>query len=260
MGIRLRQGRAAVSLFGVFAVLIGAASSLLGTCGPFTDTAADAFCPFVLELFTLGITTGTTATTYDPSAGVSRLAMAAFLSRTVDAALKRGSKRAALDQFWSRLRSGPRPSARRRSGSGPTERTSGSPTRPTGPSRENPGQRHEGPRHLDGRHQCARPSLWGREGNRQQFRQPRQALLHRPAPASREQSSTVATNLGNNAKGIAFDGTHVWTANNFSVSIVTPGDTIPWTVTTVTTGFGNMFGPIFDGTNIWVRTPTSAPC
>src|SRR5262249_18848218 len=50
--------------------------------------------------FTLGITTGTTATTYDPSGTVNRLQMAAFLSRTVDGVLKRGGRRAALNQYW----------------------------------------------------------------------------------------------------------------------------------------------------------------
>src|SRR5215475_9262601 len=83
------------------AAAIGASSALLGNCGPFTDFTDPAFCPFVLEIFYLGITTGTTPTTYDPASPVSRLQMAAFLSRTVDTALKRGSRRAALDQFWT---------------------------------------------------------------------------------------------------------------------------------------------------------------
>ena len=87
--------------FAMAAVLAGAAGGLLGVCGPFTDVAADAFCPFVLEVFYLGITTGTTPTTYDPTASVSRLQMAAFLSRTVDGVLLRGSRRAILDQFWT---------------------------------------------------------------------------------------------------------------------------------------------------------------
>src|SRR5678816_2503049 len=78
----------------------GAGSLLLGVCGPFTDVSDATFCPFVLEIFTLGITTGTTPTTYDPTSPVSRLQMAAFLSRTVDGVLKRGGRRAALDQFW----------------------------------------------------------------------------------------------------------------------------------------------------------------
>ncbi|HEV8117299.1 MAG TPA: hypothetical protein VGQ32_02175, partial [Thermoanaerobaculia bacterium] len=63
--------------------------------------AADSFCPFVLEVFFVGVTTGTTATTYDPTTAVSRLQMAAFLSRSVDGVLKRGSRRAAMKQFWT---------------------------------------------------------------------------------------------------------------------------------------------------------------
>src|SRR5262250_1687670 len=80
------------------AVLAGAVS-VLGVCGPFTDVSDAAFCPFVLEIFYLGITTGTTATTYDPTGNVTRLQMAAFLSRTVDGVLKRGSRRSALNRF-----------------------------------------------------------------------------------------------------------------------------------------------------------------
>ena len=49
----------------------GGVASLFGACGPFGDTAADAFCPFVLEVFYLGITTGTTVTTYDPASNVT---------------------------------------------------------------------------------------------------------------------------------------------------------------------------------------------
>ena len=85
----------------ILAVVFGGASALGGTCGPFTDFAADAFCPLMLEIFYLGITTGTTPTTYDPTSNVKRVQMAAFLSRTVDGVLKRGSRRAALDQFWT---------------------------------------------------------------------------------------------------------------------------------------------------------------
>src|SRR5215470_4639068 len=92
------SGLLPVALLAVFA---GFAQMLLGLCGPFTDVAADVFCPFVLEIFYLGITTGTSATTYDPTSNVSRLQMAAFLSRTVDGVLKRGGRRAALDQFWT---------------------------------------------------------------------------------------------------------------------------------------------------------------
>src|SRR5262249_21477072 len=80
-------------------LLGGATAALLGTCGPFTDVAADVFCPFVQEVFYLGITTGTTPTTYDPSSNVTRLQMAAFLSRSVDVMLKRNSRKASLNRF-----------------------------------------------------------------------------------------------------------------------------------------------------------------
>src|SRR5262249_53747112 len=86
----------------LFANLLGgAASTVLGTCGPFTDTANDVFCGFILEVYYLAITAGTTATTYDPAGNVTRTQMAAFLSRTVDRTLQRGGKRAALKQFWT---------------------------------------------------------------------------------------------------------------------------------------------------------------
>src|SRR6266487_1836137 len=97
-----RFGRSVLPVAAIVAALVaGAGGGLFGTCGPFTDVAADAFCPFVLEIFTLGITTGTTPTTYDPGSNVTRLQMAAFLSRTVDNVLKRGSRHAIADRFWT---------------------------------------------------------------------------------------------------------------------------------------------------------------
>ena len=86
-------------LMGAGALLAGGAGAVLGSCGPFSDVTDAVFCPFVLEIFYVGITTGTTPTTYDPAANVSRLQMAAFLSRTVDGVLTRGSRRAPLKQF-----------------------------------------------------------------------------------------------------------------------------------------------------------------
>src|SRR5215467_13212826 len=100
-GFRL-SGAVVVS---VAAILSGGAA-VLAACGPFTDFTDAGFCPFVLEIFYLGITTGTTPTTYDPASFVSRLQMATFLSRTVDGVLRRGSRRAALDRFWRPQNSG----------------------------------------------------------------------------------------------------------------------------------------------------------
>ena len=119
-----------VSFLAVAVVALGLGSAALGVCGPFTDTAADAFCPLILQVFYLGITTGTTPstydpagavnrtqlaavlsrtvdgtlkttpTTYDPASDVSRPQMAAFLSRAVDGILRRGSRRAAVGRYW----------------------------------------------------------------------------------------------------------------------------------------------------------------
>src|SRR5262245_65598756 len=102
MTLRSRGRRLLAGCLVLAAALMGGAGGrLLGLCGPFTDVANDAFCAFVLEIFYLGITTGTRATTYDPASNVSRLQMAAFLSRTVDGVLRRGSRRATLNQFWT---------------------------------------------------------------------------------------------------------------------------------------------------------------
>jgi DNA-binding beta-propeller fold protein YncE len=245
------------------ALAAGAANALLGACGPFTDAAADSFCPFVLEIFYLGITTGTTPTTYDPSSNVSRLQMAAFLSRTVDSALKRGNRRAAMDQFWT------------------TQNATvlGVTTVGTAPGlvasdgadiwvANTQGASVSRVRGSDGRlletwtgatsafgivPAMGRVFATGVLGPGSLYRiDPSQ-----PAGAV----TTVASNLGAAPIGIAFDGTRLWTANQGSggsVSIVTPGATIPWTVTTVTAGFGDaQEGIVFDGANIW--TTQDAP-
>jgi hypothetical protein len=65
--------------------------------------------------------------------------------------------------------------------------------------------------------------------------------------------TTVASNLGAESQGITFDGAHVWTVNfSGGVSIVTPGASLPWTVTNVTAGFFHPLGAVYDGANVWV--------
>jgi hypothetical protein len=84
-------------------------------------------------------------------------------------------------------------------------------------------------------------------------------VLYRIDPSQPAGAATaVATNLGNFLDGITYDGSRIWIANSFSVAIVTPGATIPWTVTTVSTGFSTLAGAVFDGTNMWVTDPFPA--
>jgi hypothetical protein len=240
------------------AVAVGGSVSLvMGMCGPFTDVTDAAFCPFVLEIFTLGITAGTTATTYDPTSSVSRLQMAAFLSRSVDATLKRGNRRAALRQF-----------------STPTVGAQlGGPMGLGGPlAVESDGADLWVPcqgtssvlrvRGSDGRLletwtgatnpigivvALGQVFVTGSFGNSP-------GRLYRIDPSQAAGSvTTVATNIGDFTEMPAFDGTHVWTANfDGSVSIVTPSAALPWTVTTVTAGFLSPLGIVHDGSNIWV--------
>jgi len=243
----------------VLAALVGGGTGALGLCGAFTDTAGDVFCPFVLEIFYLGITTGTTATTYDPAGNVSRLQMAAFLSRTVDGVLKRASRRAALDQFWTPQNEtildlttvGIGPQVVRSDGAdlwvanfgGTVSRVRGSDGKLletwTGATNARGVLVAMGRVFVTG---------WTSPGQLYQI------VRGQPAGAV----TTVASNLGTNARGIAFDGSRIWVSEEGggSMLIVTPGVAIPWTVTTVTTGFSGPFGVLYDGANVWVTNQT----
>src|SRR5262249_15599882 len=94
-----RRTRLLAAVVAAPAAVLAGGTAILASCGPFTDVTDGVFCPFVLEIFYLGITTGINATTYDPASPVSRLQMATFLSRTVDRLLQRGGRRASLNQF-----------------------------------------------------------------------------------------------------------------------------------------------------------------
>ncbi|HKF45695.1 MAG TPA: hypothetical protein VKG01_21585 [Thermoanaerobaculia bacterium] len=250
--------RLAIFVCAGLATGIGASSALLGSCGPFTDFTDAVFCPFVLEIFYLGITTGTTATTYDPASPVSRLQMAAFLSRTVDAALKRGSRRAALDQFWTSMNA---------TVLGFTT-VGGFPQYPASDGtdiwvptllpfnvarvRASDGKLLETWTAEDA--EAALPAM-GRVLVTGQSIPGRLSSIDPSQPAG--VATLVASNLPGSLFGIAFDGSRVWVAGQTgAVGIVTPGPTIPWTVTTVTTGFSAVYGAIFDGANVWVTDQT----
>ena len=252
-----RPGRLALAFaVSVLAALLGASSLLLGVCGPFTDVAADAFCPFVLEIFYLGITTGTTPTTFDPTSAVTRLQMAAFLSRTVDRTLLRGSRRAALDQFWTTQNAtvlglttvGGNPSLLASDGADIWVANNGGTVSRVRASDGRLLETWTGAAGAVGVVVAAgRVVVSGSLG-------PGRLYAINPAqPAGAV--TVVATNLGEFPNGIAFDGASVWAANvgpPGSVSKITPAAAPPWTVTTVTAGFSHPEGALYDGTNVWV--------
>ncbi len=96
-----------ISLMASLTVLSSRMKADTGSCGgvtlavPFTDVMASGFFCQIASAYFSGLTNGTSATTYSPGNNVTREQMAAFITRTMDQSLKRGSRRAALDQFWT---------------------------------------------------------------------------------------------------------------------------------------------------------------
>jgi len=229
------------------------------TCGgasvtlPFTDVAAgNVFFCSIAEAFFSGLSNGTSPTTYSPAANVPREQMAAFVTRTMDQSLKRGSRRASLRQWWT-------------------------PTSPDGLALttvgivpalvESDGADLWVPNNGDGTVSRVRASdgklleTWtaatsgvgvlvakGRifvTGNTTPGK------LYQIDPTQTAGAVTMLTSsLGSMPAGIVFDGARIWTANQSgSISIVTLN---PLAVATVTMGFSGPVGIIFDGANIWV--------
>src|SRR5688572_31446203 len=96
-----------LSLMASLTVLSSRLQADTGSCGgatttlPFTDVMGNPlFCQIASAYFS-GLTNGTTATTYSPGANVTREQMAAFITRTMDQSLKRGSQRATAEKWFT---------------------------------------------------------------------------------------------------------------------------------------------------------------
>lgn len=224
---------------------------------PFVDVLpSNIFYSSIAEAYFSALTNGTTPTTYDPTALVTREQMAAFISRTMDQALKRGSERAVADQNWTNQGGnnlaltdvgsnlyllkcdGADVWVANRIGGGGVSRVRASDGKLLGS--------WTGANAADGvLVAMGKVFVTGHvpPGSLYEI-DPTQA----PGPVT-----IVSGSLGNQPEGIAFDGQRIWTANQGptgSVSIVTLSPSV--SVTTVTTGFGNPNGIIFDGANMWV--------
>ena len=237
------------------ALLLGASGALLGSCGPFTDILDDTFCPFVLEIFYLGITTGTTATTYEPAGNVTRLQMSAFLSRSADRILQRQSRRARYNKWWIPQNGsvlgltsvGISPSQVRFDGGSVWVANYGS---------QSVSRIHVG----DGRlletwtGAINATGVVAAMGRIFVTGSSAPGTFYMIDPLTSVGAVTQLSNtLGPFPDGIAFDGARFWTANNDgSISIATPGATIPWTVTTIASGGSSLSGALYDGSNVWM--------
>jgi hypothetical protein len=224
---------------------------------PFTDvgSVADPFCPGIMEAYTTGITKGSSPTTFSPGDTVPRLQMTTFLQRSLDTGLARTSRRGALNQWWTAknrqamldidvggsaaVRCAADGASIWVSNAGQVVRVEASTGKILGTWTGVP----------------ASVPLMSIAGGIVVAGQglPNGSLYYLDTTSAPGAAFLLANNLGGNPAGIAFDGDKVWTANRSgSVSIVTPQDTPPLPVTTVSTGFQNLGGILYDGAHIWV--------
>lgn len=246
-------------------IVLTAASTVLradtNTCSgqsitlPFVDVAGSPFFCNIAEAYFTGLTNGTSETTYDPGDTVTREQMAAFVTRTLDQSIKRGSKRASLDQFWTGQGSS---LGLTTVGSGPelvksdgadlwvANLFSGTVSRVRASDGAKLGADWTGATLAFGVLAAAGKIYVTGSTNAV-------GHLYVIDPAQPAGAVTVLSSLlGASPRGIAFDGQRIWTANlgsPGSVSIISLDGN---TVTNCTTGFSAPQGIVFDGANIWV--------
>jgi len=255
------------SLSVAVAIACLSAGLAFGDCGPFTDASSDSFCSAIREAFYSGLTNGTSATTFGPQQNVSRVQMAAFISRTLDQATARSSRRAALDQWW--------PTTTPRFDSfGTTAASDPHQCRADGADVwVSINHALERVRASDGRvlgawAVAAGPS-WAPGavlvalGKVFNANTGTQAVIDMADPTEDSGTMTQVVQTGlPDISGMAFDGTSIWTSHlgedpnggDAGVSIITPG---AWTQTNVTEGFsGQVTGIAYDGASMWVTMAT----
>jgi hypothetical protein len=247
-----------LSLMANLTILSSSLKADTGSCGgstvtlPFTDVQGNIFFCQIAAAYFSGLTAGTSATTYGPAQNVTREQMAAFITRTLDQSLKRGSERAVAKKWWT-----------------PQNANSLTLTNVGGDPR---GVEFDGTdlwvasafagtvtriRASDGKlietwTGASQPyGIVAAMGKIFVTGQTNPGHLYMIDPAQPAGPlTTLTSSLGSTTAGIAFDGSRIWTANGGgSVSIVSLN---PTTVTTVTTGFSGLLGILYDGTNIWV--------
>jgi hypothetical protein len=245
----------------ICAVLAGGAARIVqDQCGPFTDVTPG-FCPYVLELYYLGITAGTSATTFSPDDPLTRGQGAVFIAKGLNQSLARSSRRAALGQWWTTT-------PRWDIGLGVTA-VGEFATTPAAdgadiwvPAADGSVARVKG---SDGRvvetwtgvpNATAALIAMGRVFVIGDL--PNSLYTIDPAAPAGAAQAVAADIAENGPQAIAFDGSRIWTANCClqsippgppgSISIITPGS---WTVQNITAGFTSPSGLVFDGTNMW---------
>lgn len=257
IGSRIKQR--AIVLVALMIVITGASTQLradTGICGgasislPFTDVMSSPFYCQIAEAFFSGLTNGTTATTYSPGTDVTREQMAAFVTRTMDQSLKRGSQRAALRQFWTTQ--GANNLALTTVGSSPRlAESDGADVWVANLSADSVSRIRASDGSVLMTYGVAEAAFGVLPVMGKVF------ITGLTNPGSLYQIdkqtnllTTLSSGLGSSPEGIAYDGQRIWTANvGGSVSIFTlpAGPDV-----TITAGFAMPVGILFDGANIWV--------
>ncbi len=268
-----RAGMARVSAALSFIVLVGASFEAVANnpCGsgsypfPFTDVASvgDAFCPGIMEAYVVGVTKGTTGTTFSPNDPVPRVQMTTFLQRSLDQGLKRNNRRAALDQ-WSTPKTSTGLQAVPLSGSGSAlfcksdgehiwvgnGDTVNSVHSATGEPHAAVETSFSAPYTAVGGILVARGQVWAIDS------QSPALIFIRPGTQPPFWLAAGAVDLVAHPVALAFDGDRIWTANlaDSSVSIIPiNANRFPDVAGTITVaGFTSPNGLQFDGTNMWV--------
>ncbi|HET7451959.1 MAG TPA: S-layer homology domain-containing protein [Thermoanaerobaculia bacterium] len=257
-----------VAVLWVLVLFIGAAFRVLADCSafglPFNDLGSTTFCAEIAEAYFSGLTNGTTPTTYAPSNNVTRQQMAAFVTRTLDQSLLRGSRRAALNQWWTSTPHYDQASLGLATvGSGPKLLASDGADLWVANFTDKTVSRI---RASDGKSLGTWTGANGAFGvlvaMGKVFVAGAGGTLYMIDPTQAPGAVTNVATLVSVPVGIAFDGNNIWTSNEGapgSVSIVSPGSTTPWSVNSVSTGFGTLVGIVFDGTHIWVTDQGGTP-
>lgn len=227
---------------------------------PYTDVAAvgDAFCPGIMQAYVLGVTKGTTPTTFSPNQTVDRTQMVTFLQRSIDQSLKRSSRHAALNQWWlpggasgmQAIAVGGAPQHCTADGDAIWTTNGGQVVKVEASTGKILGTWTGAANSQAALSAGGRVFVTGNESPGKLY-----VIDATQAPGA---VAIGAANLGNNATGIAFDGARIWTANGAgSVSIATVQAALPYPVTNVSAGFVFPSGILYDGTSIWVTDFTA---
>jgi hypothetical protein len=228
---------------------------------PFTDVAGSGFYCQIAAAYFSGLANGTSATTYSPGNLVTREQMAAFITRTLDQSLERGSRRAALNQFSTPT--GPTDLRLTTVGSVPVCVVSDGAD--LWVVNRNPVGSVSRVRASDGKvlgtwtgmTPGTAKAIIVAAGRIFIVAETTPGTLYRIDPDQPPGPVTVVSNnLGASSNSLAFDGSRIWTANagagaGFPTS-VSRVDINTGSVTTFFIGFNLLTGILYDGTNIWV--------